>query len=175
MTDHNHAVRDDIAFLRALAEDGRDGPVVGGAILVLVGGVYAAASLFTAYSINSGLARQPLFFPAVWFGASVIATVILMLMKLRQPAKAGASRAAGLAWAAAGWTIGAIIVSLMVIGLHTGNWSVMEAIPSLVMAIYGGAWMIAARVSGQRWITGAAAAFVMGAVIGYFVDRPPCS
>ena len=126
MTDQNQTLSADIAFMRTLAEEGRNGPVGGGAILVLFGGVYAAASLSTAYAIGTGLApRAPLFFPIVWFGASVLAAIGLTLLKLSQPKKSGSSRAAGLAWVAAGWTICAIIVSLTLIGARTGNWSVM--------------------------------------------------
>jgi len=73
MTDQNQAIRGDIAFMRALAEDGREGPMVGGSILVLFGVVYAGASLFTSYAITTDLARQPLFFPIVWFGATALA------------------------------------------------------------------------------------------------------
>jgi len=149
MTDQNQAIRGDIAFMRALAEDGREGPMVGGSILVLFGVVYAGASLFTSYAIGTGLAREPMFFPIVWFGATALAMAVLLAMKLRQPRKVGAARAAGLAWAAAGWTICAIIASLMLIGIRTGNWSVMEVMGPVVLAIYGGAWFIAGKVSTQ--------------------------
>ena len=173
MTDSNQALHADIAFMRQLAEEGRDGPVVGGSILVLFGGVYATASVFTAYAIGTGLADAPLFFPIVWLGASVLATGVLILLKLGQPKKVGASRAAGLAWAAAGWTICAIIVSLMLVGLHTGNWSVMEAIGPVVLSIYGGAWFIAGQISTQKWLNLVAfGAFATAAVNAWFMSDP---
>jgi len=173
MTDQNQAIRGDIAFMRALAEDGREGPMVGGSILVLFGVVYAGASLFTSYAIGTGLAREPLFFPIVWFGATALAMAVLLAMKLRQPRKVGAARAAGLAWAAAGWTICAIIASLMLIGIRTGNWSVMEVMGPVVLAIYGGAWFIAGKVSTQKWLNVVAfGAFLMAGLNAWFVTDP---
>lgn len=173
MTDQNQAIRGDIAFMRALAEDGREGPMVGGSILVLFGVVYAGASLLTSYAIGTGLARQPLFFPIVWFGATALAMAVLLAMKLRQPRKVGATRAAGLAWAAAAWTICAIIASLMLIGLRTGDWNIMEAMAPVVLAIYGGAWFIAGQVSSQKWLNLVAfGAFIIAGVNAWFVTDP---
>ena len=44
MTDQN-AIRDDIAFMRALAEQGQRGPLIGGAIMLAGGGLFGTASL----------------------------------------------------------------------------------------------------------------------------------
>lgn len=173
MSDQNHAIRDDIAFLRSLAEEGRSGSMVGGSILVLFGGLYAAASVFTWYAIQTGLARKPLFFPIVWFGATLVALAALAFMKVGQPRKGGASRAAGLAWAAAGWTIFAIMMSFTLIGYHTGSWMVMQAVAPVIVSIYGGAWFLAAQVTGQRWLNLVAfGSFVMAAVNAWFVADP---
>ena len=40
MTDQNQAIRDDIAFMRALAEEGRQTPLLGGSVLVAVGLIF---------------------------------------------------------------------------------------------------------------------------------------
>ena len=42
MTDQNQAMRDDIAFMRTLAEAGREGPLNGGSILVAAGLIFGA-------------------------------------------------------------------------------------------------------------------------------------
>ena len=45
MAQPNHNLSDDIAFMRSLAEAGRDRPMVGGSILLAAGAIYGAASL----------------------------------------------------------------------------------------------------------------------------------
>src|SRR6185369_3776201 len=96
MTDQN-AVRDDIAFLRNLAEAGRGGSTAGGSVLVVAGLIYAACSLASwaaiAYSLNwNG------FFPLVWFGGTGLFLVLLQLMKRRLPANSGGARDAAVTW-----------------------------------------------------------------------------
>src|SRR4051812_36060115 len=71
------SVRDDIAFMRALAEEGRTAPLVGGGILLTAGLVFGAASL-GHYAVMSGLIHvSPWAYPVVWFGAAVVFMVAL--------------------------------------------------------------------------------------------------
>jgi hypothetical protein len=45
MTDGMQGLRDDVAFMRGLAEEGRKAPLLGGSISVAAGAIYGAASL----------------------------------------------------------------------------------------------------------------------------------
>ena len=56
MTDQNHAIRDDIAFMRELAEEGRQAPIVGGSILLASGLSFGTASL-AIWGLNSRPSR----------------------------------------------------------------------------------------------------------------------
>lgn len=171
MTDQN-AVRNDIAFLRDLAEAGRAGSTSGGSILVVAGVIYAACSVASwaglAYQLNwSG------FFPLVWFGGTGLFLVVLTLMKRRLPRTSGGARDAAVTWWASGWAIFSIVVSLMVIGARTNAWVVMAAVPSMILAMYGACWFVAAVLSRTRWLHGVAVgAFVMAVVNAWFVTQP---
>ena len=172
MSDRNHAIADDIAFMRTLAEAGRTGPMAGGSVLVVAGGVYAACSVATwaalTYQLNwSG------FFPLVWFGGTLIFLAILYVMKRRLPRNSGAARSAGVVWQSLGWAIFAIVVSLMIIGGRTNAWVVMAALPSVILAMYGAAWFVAAVLTGARWLYGVAfSSFLMAMIIAWFVTDP---
>jgi hypothetical protein len=157
MTDQN-AIRDDIAFMRALAEEGNAGPLAGGSILVACGLIYGAASLVTWRLLSEGKVTNGLIFPLIWFGATAIFLVCLRILKARaRGTGGGAARATGVAWMTSGWVVFAIVISLMIFAGRTNNWLIMAALPSLILAIYGGAWMLGAILSKRRWVFGVAA------------------
>ena len=93
-TDLN-TVRDDISYVRGLAEAGGKGPLLGGPVLIAA---------------------------AVWLG-------------------------------------------LMAVGFSTGQWQIMVAMPIVVAAAYGTAWMVAGAMSKQRWLTGVGLLSYAGAVL----------
>ena len=55
MTDQN-AIRDDIAFMRALAEERRNDPLLGGSIMIAGGGLFGTTSLVIWIGLLNGLA-----------------------------------------------------------------------------------------------------------------------
>jgi hypothetical protein len=170
MTDHQ-ALREDLAFLRNLAEEGRERPLVGGEILLTAGLLYGACSFITW---GSAVARapwiqSPLFFPILWFGATGVFLAVLAAMKARMPAKSSNGRAAGLVWSGAGSAIFVVVLSLMIMAYQANAWWIMGAICPVVMATYGAAWTVAGRISGRGWIQMVgAASFVMALVCAWF-------
>ena len=63
------SVKDDIAFMRALATEGRSAPLLGGAIMIAAGLIFAAASL-THYAVAVTGAHVTLWiYPIIWFAA----------------------------------------------------------------------------------------------------------
>ncbi len=171
MTDQN-AMRDDIAFMRTLAEAGRTGPMAGGSILVVAGGIYAACSVASWSGITYRLNWDG-FFPLVWFGGTLLFLVILFLMKRRLPRNSGAARSAGVVWQGVGWATFAIVISLMMISARANAWVVMAALPSVILALYGAAWFVGAVLTAVRWLYLVAfGAFIMAAVNAWFVTAP---
>jgi len=70
------SVRDDIAFMRALAEEGRSTPLLGGAIMLTAGLVFGGASLAHFIISISGAHLTPWIYPTLWVGAGVFFTEI---------------------------------------------------------------------------------------------------
>ena len=73
-------LKDDIAYMRGLAEEGRKGPVLGASILFVSGLIYSVAAA-ASWLIHSG--RAPIALPvpgAEWWAAAAvqIPTVIVM-------------------------------------------------------------------------------------------------
>ena len=174
MTDQN-AIRDDIAFLRNLAEEGRIGSTSGGSVLVAAGVIYAGCSVASWAAIEYALTWSG-FFPIVWFGGTGVFLVVMSLIKRRLPASGGAARNAAVTWWASSWAILTLVLSLMIMSARTDAWWLMAALPSMILAVYGACWFVAAVLTGKRWLHAVAfGAFVMALVNAWFVTSPATS
>ena len=166
-------IRDDIAYMKSLAAEGRDAPVMVGPILV------AAALWFGAATVGQwliALGKIPLSGWGVmwmWVGAGIGFAALLYVLIRRIDVKSGSktkdNTAIAAAWSACGYTIFGLWLVLMAFGLSTGNWSVMALMPAIVMVAYGAAWLIAGQVASRGWmlLTGLVS-FAGAAALGWF-------
>ena len=72
MSEHIDTLKDDIAFMRALAQEGRRAPLLGGALLLAAGLLFSAASL-VSWAMSAGL----IVLPSVWSFVDNYATVLV--------------------------------------------------------------------------------------------------
>jgi hypothetical protein len=171
MTDQN-AIRDDIAFLRNLAEEGRIGSTSGGSVLVAAGVIYATCSVASWAAIAYGLNWDG-YFPIVWFGGTGLFFVAMNLIKRRLPTSGGAVRNAAVTWWASSWAILTLVISLMIMSARTNAWWLMAALPSMILAVYGACWFVGAVLTRKRWLHAVAfGAFAMALVNAWFVTSP---
>lgn len=153
--DQVQSVHDDIAYMKALAQEGRQAPLVGGRILVTAGLVFGVAALIH-YAINSGLIDMaPVAYLVLWGAAMLIFFGALIVEARRCAGKPGAqsagNRAAGAGWMGAGLGIFVMSLAMGVIGWKTQSNAVAAVFPSLIFALYGAGWSVSATMSGQRW------------------------
>lgn len=149
MTDQK-TLSDDIAFLRALAEAGRDGPVNGGSILVASGLLFGTASAVIWAAAVAGVAVPGIQF--VWAIALVLFLAYLAYQKRGARPASEASRLQGLAWSGLGWAMGTVVVSLLLMAVRTNIWQIAAAISPVILSLYGAAWVGAAGLSRVRWL-----------------------
>jgi hypothetical protein len=155
MTDRVQTLQEDIRFLRDLAADGGSPRLLGGSTLVAAGSIYAAASLaHGALAAGFFPGFSPWAFPWIWGGATVAFMGVLFMLRrgLDGTTSGPSARAAALAWQAVGWTIFALFACLQIVALRAHSLVPLLLAPSLILALYGLAWMIAAGVTGQKWI-----------------------
>lgn len=153
--DQIQSVHDDIAYMKALAQEGRRAPLLGGSILISAGLIFGLASI-AAYGIDSGILDvPPIAYAILWGGAMLVFFVVLMFQIRRTDRKPGAqsaaNRAAGAGWMGVGLGIFVMSLSMAVIG-----WKVQSPIPSLIFpslifALYGSGWAVSATMSDQKW------------------------
>jgi hypothetical protein len=171
MTSHKQTLGEDIAFLRALAEEGRSRPLIGGSILLGSGVLYGTASLLvwavSTYGFtNSGTVSL------IWLAALIGSIIQLAFTRSTwaRGVESAASRASGLAWAGASWAIFVVVFSMILVAARTGDLLVVATLPSIALAFYGSAWFVAAALTRSGWLFGVAfGAFLMALVSGWFV------
>jgi len=173
MSDQNQTLRDDIAFLRGLAEAGREQPMAGGSILLATGLIFGAASLLVWVGATM-LAMKPAAYGLIWVGALAVDVAVLAILLRRVPrAVAGGPATAGMAWSYLGWSIFVMGASVSVAGWRLGIPNLMLVFPSVLMALYGAGWLIAAFVTRQGWLKAVGyGSFAMSLVNAWFADGP---
>ena len=165
----------DIAFIRDLAEQGRNTAPLNGPFLIAASVIFGIANL-GQWALVTGLFDASPWAPLwLWVGAGVMFGLSLFVLTRRVEAKPGANtqvnKAIGASWSAVGVGIFAMWLAFMAIGFKTGDWALMWAMPSLVFAAYGSAWFVSGEMTGRRWMKGIAllsyaGAAALGLVIG---------
>tara|TARA_R110002051_G_scaffold2221_3_gene11568 strand:- start:2051 stop:2677 length:627 start_codon:yes stop_codon:yes gene_type:complete len=176
MTDNRHSTaHDDLAYMRAMAQEGRQAPLLNGPIMVAAGLIFGAANLVQWAIVSDLVVVDPMAMLWIWLTAGAVFCVALVFLIRRANRKPGAgstgNKAVGAAWSALGFGIFIMWISLMAVGFTSGNWALMWAMPSIVATTYGTAWMISSAFSSQRWMTAVgltayAGAIACGALIG---------
>lgn len=167
--DQTQSLHDDIAYMRAMAQEGRNAPLLSGPIMVAAGIIFGTASL-VQWAIQTGMVDvSPWAQLWVWLAAGAAFTVALMLLIRRQNSKPGArsagNKAVGAAWSGVGFGIFAMWAAFMAAGVTTGNWEMMRVMPIVVFAAYGSAWFVAGTMAGVKWMNWIALLSYAGAVL----------
>ena len=162
----------DLAFLRGLAEAGRDAPFGGGDYLIAGGGWFALASLVVWLGSQGlfGLSLPSAHLAFVIGGLGFAATLTYLVRRDRGQVETATNRALGVAWTAIGWSIFAFVIGVALMA-YRGQPVALATISLFVVSVYGIGWMLAAAVTRQGWMS--ATAFftfltvpVLGALVG---------
>lgn len=178
MTEDNmQGLRDDIAFMRDLAHEGGNTPLLFGGVMVAAGAIFGIASV-GHWLIATGVLRlAPWWFMVNWLVAAgvfgLVCTRVVRRAGTRHGSNSSANRATGAAWSGVGFAIFASWVGLVAMAVTTGDWRVMNAFPVLILALYGAAWFVAGEMSRQGWLKLVAlASFVAAVALGALAASP---
>lgn len=165
MTDDMQSLRDDISYLKSLAQHGRDGTASGGLILMAAGGCFGIVSLAQWVAL-AHVAPLPMSVVSVlWIVALAVFFLALFLTKRRQGKEGAGMREASLSWQAVGYALFALFASLAIASWRTQNALLISFSPSIVLALYGGAWSVGATVTRRRWLWALAFGSFAGALV----------
>jgi hypothetical protein len=172
------SAREDIAFMRTLAQQGASGPLFGGSILLTGGLIYAAANTAVWYLLTRMPSEIGSWMGPIWGTAltsqAVIMTIIILRLKGRGQGLATTNRSNrmfALIWNATGVAIMACLASFCLTAWLAHIPQVFVGFPAVIFALYGVGWMVTAATSKERWTWGVAVltflfAIASGALVG---------
>ncbi|WP_396595086.1 hypothetical protein [Brevundimonas sp. R86498] len=175
MTRDQQAIQDDIAYMRALAHEGRHAPLLAGRFLVAAALIFGTANT-GLWAIQSGVLNvSP--WAQLWVSiAAVVAFVVTLTVLIRrqksQPGyQSSGNRAVGTAWTGVGYGIFVTWLGLVALAVKTGDWRWMAVMPTVVLVAYGSAWLVGAAMTGARWMNLTALLSYASAVgVAWFLD-----
>ena len=153
--DQAQSVHDDIAYMKALAQEGRRAPLLGGRVLISAGLIFGLASI-VHYGIDSGMIVAPSVAYAVLWGAAMLVFFGVLIVQTRScdrkpGAQSAANRAASAGWMGVGLAVFVMSLSMFVVGWKMQSDVAFMIFPSLIFALYGSGWALSATMSAQKW------------------------
>jgi hypothetical protein len=153
--DHMQSIRDDLSYMKALAEEGRRTPLLGGSVLVAAGLIYGVASL-AHWAILAEVVQVHRAVLSIVWGVAVLAFLGTMIaLKRRMAGTPGAfaanNKAYSIAWSGLGGATGGIAFALIIASVRMNDAVFMGLFPPVILSVYGGAWLIAAGLSDRAW------------------------
>lgn len=143
-------LREDIAFVRAMAEDGRRNSLRGGPVMVASGLIFGTASLAIWGGLETGVGTAAQL-NLIWPVSAVLFFICLWLFLRGLPKGEKQATPYGLAWSSLGWAIFVCVISLITVAVRTNQAAAAAAISPVILSFYGAAWCIAGAVARKRW------------------------
>lgn len=166
---------DDLAYVRTVAEEGRQAPLLGGSWLVFWGVLTAAAWVAQWALLTGRLADGAGWsFAALWAGYGVAAGLGMALLRRRlrdRPGQAAiGNRVERAVWVAAAWALLAITTGAIGRMALAGDYRAPDAIAVAAFAIYGLALMTTAGIAKETWLAAFAfLSFIIAAILGVYL------
>jgi len=167
----SQSLSEDIAFVRALALEGQNNGYRG-EIALAAGLIWGSASLYD-WAVWSKLINPIGGYASVgWIWLVALVVFMVAGLPLGMFRRRG-NRAMGAAWGAVGagcWTITAAIA---VAAWRTNQGIMFTLLPPIIMALYGGAWLLSAAVMRRWWMCWVGIGCLLSSlVLAYAVATP---
>ncbi len=179
MNDELKTVRDDLAFLRTIAEGGgeRGGLGAPGAALYGAAGLlYGVQTLGHFAQVKGALVMPPLgnlllaWLPTVIF--AILMTVVIVIDRKR-PQVGAANRAVNAAFSATGLANLALIVVFAAAAVRHHDFKYWLFQPAVVFIVQGAVWFVVFTLRKRAWTALVSAGWlVAGVALGLLIDRP---
>jgi hypothetical protein len=167
----SRSLSDEIAFIRTMVEEGRGGSS-GNGIGVAAGLIWGSASLYywavwaKVLDVPGGIAAA-----TSWAWPVAVAAFLIAGVPLRMYRRSGS--VAGAAWGAIGLACWAISTVIGLAAWRLQMWEIWSLLPPIIMALYGGAWLITAAAYRRWWLLAIAVLSLLSSLLlAYTVAQP---
>ncbi len=148
-------LHDELAYIRALAEQGSVGPMRNGASLIAAGLVYAVAAVAQYLAIEGVFPQTVWTSVIIWLGASLVFVGVSVAFRFnRHPGERSVGgRAASAIWSGIGIAISFFILCLIVIANVLKDFAAVSfMIAPVILILYGIGWWVGGAISGKGWV-----------------------
>lgn len=169
------SLREDISFLRNLAESGRKGPILGGIFLAAAGIVFGGASFLDFAAMQGWF---PVRGTSLWLGASAVFVLLWFVLFFRLKASGKVAHSAtnasfGVIWSAIAPGVLTAFGTTLLISNRMQSGIVLAAYVPVIYAFYGTAWFASGALARRSWMFIAAlGSFAYAFVIAFMTDSP---
>jgi len=170
MNTDTQQLRDDVAFLRALAETGGRTQWAGGAAFVAGGGLYGLQCLVQWGQAKGLIVMSPLvtliFVSGVTVAFFIALTWIILHERRTQAAVPSlANKAFTTVFAAAGFSNLALLAIFASVAISRKNIEIWEIYPAALFALQGGAWYFAYVLRRRAWLMAVSICWFVSAIV----------
>ena len=157
MVDDN-TLREDISFLRQMAESGRKGPILGGIFLAAAGVVFGLACIVSWLGYQDILPIHGWGQFWIWIAAFVVFWIIWLVLFRRMRAtnnavgQGNASATFGVIWGVCGLAVMVAFAAVEVVTWRLNAPVVQAGFVPIIFAFYGAAWMANGALAKRRWM-----------------------
>jgi hypothetical protein len=173
MTDDIQTLRDDIAYLKALADGGHGRSASGGAIMMGAGAFFGAASLVQWLAMRHSLAVDQAAASGGWLVATAAFAALLAIVKIRQRAAGSSPATAGYVWQGIGVGCFVLFVLIALATWRSQSPLLIQFAPSIIFLLYGAAWIAGGTAMRNGWfqLTGWAS-FAAAGLTAWLIGEP---
>lgn len=173
MPETHSSWREDISYLRRMAEQGQNGPILGGIFLLTAGLLFGTACLAQWWGLSYRPALAEIFTTYLWGGAFLLFAGLWAVLswgpgRARGGCASEASKIFGMVWI--GCAVGIILecIAIYAIGRKLHVPAVVTLFMPSVFVFYGMAWLVTGAMTHRRWMYGVSiAAFVFALVLAF--------
>lgn len=150
------SLRDEISFLRQMAESGRRGPILGGIFLAGAGIVFGV-TCFLDGAMRNGLVPFWISEGPLWIGASLVFTAFWLAMFFRmsmhrKPVATAQNATFGTIWSACGAGVMVCFLTTLIIADDFHAPVIQAAYVPVIFSFYGTAWFASGALARRRWM-----------------------
>lgn len=175
MSNDWRAMKDDVAFLRALTNE-QDRPLAReGAVLLAVGAIFACVDVFYWLYFAHRVSARGIWQHVPWIAGSVLFVGCFAIITARIPRAPGAAaRAIGAASAGVGFGLCAAVAALFAGAVSVQQPRlVTDVFPIVLLTLYGSVWIVAFAVKRRIWFAAVAVGCLAAAIgCGLVMGRP---
>lgn len=171
-------IAQDLSYVRALAEEGRNAPLVGGSIVVYFGVILAVAyGLQWAFITHQFGSPQGIWFAALWTGFGIASAIGVFLLRRRARqlpgAASSANRVDGIVWSGVGIAFFPVVLGSVARSVVSQDPTAPNVIMAFGFAAYGVVLRTTSILSQTSWLRAfALLSYAWSAALWFYMNEP---